>query len=48
MMPLTIKREYLAMIRDGTKSLEIRVGYSKILSISTGDHRDKWRDYRLK
>jgi len=33
MMEITINKEYLQMIKDRTKSLEIRVGYTKILSI---------------
>jgi ASC-1-like (ASCH) protein len=37
MISIRIKSEYLEMIRDRTKSLEIRVGYPNILSIRTSD-----------
>lgn len=36
MIAVTIKHEYLEMIRDGRKSLEIRVGYPNILSVIAG------------
>lgn len=37
MKTLTIKNEYLEMIRHREKVLEIRVGYPNILSIKKGD-----------
>ncbi len=38
MKTITIRQEYLEMIREGKKSLEIRVGYPNILLIGGGDH----------
>jgi ASC-1-like (ASCH) protein len=37
MKTVTMKHEYLEMIRDQRKSLEIRVGYPAILAIKKGD-----------
>lgn len=38
MKTITIKQEYLEMIRDRRKPLEVRVGYPNILTIKKGDH----------
>ncbi len=37
MKTVTIKQEYLEMIKDGKKTLEIRVGYPNILSTHIQD-----------